>query len=295
MHTIELHGPVGGDTFHAAMLGDLPPEPLHLLIDSNGGDSVHWSALFVTIRQHAEHFPVSCFIRRAASAAVPVALACDHRTIGGGGSIFLHRSQAVQIGDCRDLIAAARSMAKHDRRYQALVADRTGEAVSTIRDLCDNDTTLSSSEAVRLGFAHEITGEPIEPTVDRGTGGKRRLGTLDHVICSMSPDWSARRKQAAPLAALAPGATDRPEPEPWPETYRDNAAESLARILEARRRKSAVLYSLRGPASYSDHWPRPVHWTCHCGASNSHAPENELGFSTPCRTCDTFYPPKRTN
>ena len=290
MHTIELHGPVGGDTFHFSLLRDLPAGRLHVRINSGGGDPVHSYGTYHALRQHAEESGVvTTEIIRAASAAVLVALAGDVRVIHGDGSIFLHCCQAATIGDSRSMVAAARRMARQDRRYAQLAADRTGQPYQIIRDLCSAETTLSSSDALKLGFVHRIAGVPVEPTVDRGTAGERRLGTLSHIIRAMSPAWQHRRKQAAPVAMLAPGATDEPPAEPWPQSYRNDATESLERILEARRRRANTLCGLRGPASYSDFWPRPVNWSCHCGARNSHAPENEHGFSTACCTCGAFF------
>ena len=88
MHTIQLSGSVGSESFSIRQVTDIPDGPIKIIIDSPGGCFISGLAIFHSLREHPSLIEVE--IIRAGSAAALVALAGQKRLIHGDGYFFVH-------------------------------------------------------------------------------------------------------------------------------------------------------------------------------------------------------------
>jgi ATP-dependent protease ClpP protease subunit len=294
MECVTLHGPVGESGFSIRQLQDLPNAPLRVRIDSAGGDITSGLAAYQLLRSHRH--PVITEIHRAGSAAVLAALAGDHREIHGAAWIFLHDCWTCSIGPRRAMLQAAAEMRRQDRLTASITAQRTGQPLRLIRQLRAAETTLSSVEAVRLGFAHTVIGAAVPPPAG-ATPERTALAILAFQQRAHDPERIELRQQAEPAALAVPGAPGVVGiPAQLPTPAREDPAEYLARFAEARRRDRTIRRRIRSRIQQAMNcgvgitWPLRVSWTCaRCRTENHHAPVTAAGFSTPCATCGAYH------
>ena len=92
----------------------------------------------------------------AGSIASVIALAGDEVVICKGAQIYLHKPITSVYGNTEDLEEAIRYLKKVFDSAVEIYSTRTGLADEKIISLCEDETFLTSSEAVELGFAKKV-------------------------------------------------------------------------------------------------------------------------------------------
>lgn len=125
-------------------------EPLHILIDSPGGDGELAFDMYDYLRNHKRPVITEC-TGQCASAASILFLAGDKRI--AGCPIMIHNPWTTVQGDSTQLQEASEWIAKFEKRCEKFYAEKTGLDEKTISNLMNKETYIAPREAVSLKFA----------------------------------------------------------------------------------------------------------------------------------------------
>lgn len=132
--------------------------PVRLIINSDGGELVHAFAIYDAIRGLRSPVTAEVF-GRAHSAATVVLQAADKRIMHPYASLLIHEGQA-EVPDegvsPRIARATCRWDAKMTGMMYSLLAQRTPHDVAFWRNIGEQESYLSSRQAVRLGLADKV-------------------------------------------------------------------------------------------------------------------------------------------
>ena len=295
MHRITLSGPVGDEHFSVRQVTDIPPGQVRIIIESAGGCLITAFAIYRLLIEHPG--PVTTKIIYAGSAATLVAMGGGRRLINSDGYFFLHRTWGVAIGTANTLRKVLAEQDEWDAAVAAIYQERTDLSLERVYELLDGETTLDAKQALTLGFADEILGEP-QDVVHSTTPERTALGCLQFEDASRTLAVRTQCNYARPVARRHPGAAavldasikQKPKIPPGLE------AKAFSRFCENERRETeirrALAARLRRVIDRGGHitWPVRVDWRCrNCGKTNFHPPaQNKL--ATPCRTCGATSP-----
>lgn len=124
-------------------------------INSPGGSFVEGVAIYNMLMAHPGRVTVNV-LGWAASAASIIAEAGDMVRMAPTSFFLIHNVQAGVEGDRHDLIETAKMLEDADQALAALYVARTGLSASKIHGFLDAETTFSSAEAIKNGFADEL-------------------------------------------------------------------------------------------------------------------------------------------
>lgn len=156
--TADWCGGVCPDEFVPAIKAMVAPE-IHLRMNCPGGDVFAAQAIAQAIREHPSR--VICHIDGvAASAATVVACACDSVVMAAGATYMIHKTWTMAVGNSDDMIEMAAMLDKQDGILAAQYADKTGKAAADLLAMMTEETWLTATEAVDIGFANEIFQSP---------------------------------------------------------------------------------------------------------------------------------------
>jgi ATP-dependent protease ClpP protease subunit len=140
-------------------------DTVNVMIDSPGGNTREALAMYVALQSCRRPVFVTV-IGLAGSAAALVAMAGREIVIAEHGRFFLHSAMAsldelssrkgrswVYASELRDV---AKAVDRDDAVAIDIFAGRTGQSRDRIKQLLDDEATLSAWEAVELGFADKI-------------------------------------------------------------------------------------------------------------------------------------------
>lgn len=224
---LEFYGPISefsfwGDEvtprlFKDQLYANGDGKPVTVRLNSPGGDLIAASVIAATIRDYPA--PVTVKVDGiAASAAVMVALAGDRVAMNASAYMMVHNPMVGLLGyfnvdELKDLIGELKSIKNGIvEGYQS----KTGMDAEKLAKLMDDETWLTASEAVALGFADEIT--PIS------AGKKANLVNFVNAL---------QNYVNTPPALLQ--AADEVEPQPEPETSEPAPAKVDPRKVERLR------------------------------------------------------------
>jgi ATP-dependent protease ClpP protease subunit len=292
--TLELRGPVGGETFNLLQVQNFLRKangPVRIFVASSGGCAATSSAVYCLLRDYPGE--VSCLIDHCGSAAVAPAMAAGRRAIVAGGSIFVHRSWLVTTGTCTDLQQQADQLRELDALNAKIYAEATGQTIESIFDLMDKSAVLDASEAVALGFADQIVDQPggllSEPEVWHKTAAYMAQRGIDHLD-------RCERKNPADVQAIGLSrytADHLPDAFPCDAPAASRPLVTASEREELRRRHRDLFCRLKmrlysfGQGCAPDPRKSPVSavWACQkCNAENFHPPGRD-GRPAPCTTC----------
>lgn len=161
--------------------------PIHLRINSPGGDVFDGRAIATAIAQHGN---VTAWIDGlAASAATYVATAAKTVNMAEGAFFMIHEAWTYAYGNKRDLTDTAALLDKIDQSIVNDYARKTGQATDQLNTWMQAETWFDASEAKSNGF--------VDAIVDSATA---------------SNSWNLSAYANTPKALLEPA--KQPEPEP---------------------------------------------------------------------------------
>lgn len=126
--------------------------PVHVLINSRGGDWAGGLAIYDTILDFPA--PVSCEVKgKCMSMAVIIAQACVPRVVHPNASIMVHNGNAGADGDAINFENWAKYSKSERKKMYELLAARTGHTAEFWRRKCaSGDLILNADQAVKLGL-----------------------------------------------------------------------------------------------------------------------------------------------
>ena len=134
------------------------PGPIHLRINSPGGDAFDGLAIYNALR--ARTAPVMVTVDGiAASAASFIAMAGKPMRMPPQAMLMVHNCWGLCIGNRNDMLEMAAVQEKIDGQMAEIYAAKTGKPKAQLTGVMDAETWYTSSEAKAFGLADEILPE----------------------------------------------------------------------------------------------------------------------------------------
>ena len=157
-----------------AALAKVGDGPLTLRINSPGGDVFDGYAIYNMLC--ARTSPVSVVIDGlAASAASFIAMAGETITMADPSMLMIHNSWAICIGDRNEMLERAAMQAKVDNQIAGIYAKKCGKSVAAVAQMMDDETWLTSTEALAQKFCDAIASDPPKARLEPARAGNRAV------------------------------------------------------------------------------------------------------------------------
>jgi len=162
----------------AAALRSIGKNDVTVNINSPGGDMFEGIAIYNLLREHEARVTVNV-MGIAASAASIIAMAGDEIRMGLGTFMMIHNAWGVVIGNRHDMREAATLFDGFDSALTDIYEARTAMDRADIEKLMDSETFMGPSDAVKNGFADEVSSDIKAPegdakNMDRGLMARRQ-------------------------------------------------------------------------------------------------------------------------
>lgn len=256
-----LYGVVGYE-FNARTVADYLKEnkkgPVHVRVDSPGGDAFAGMAIYNLLRTSGRHVTIEVD-GLAASAASVIAMAGDDIAIAEGGFIMIHRASTLAFGNANDIKDEVAVLEKIDEAMAGIYSRRTTQSPATIAAMMDATTWMNAGEAIGKGFATRKSAAPARAArfdstlayanAPAAVAARLQVQSTSATVVAQEPsktDMSLEELKAtlesalapvvarlaaleAPQASVAPAVvTPEPEPEPEPVVEIEPAVEDAA-------------------------------------------------------------------
>ena len=170
---------------------------LNVFINSVGGSVIEGTAIYNILKNH----PASVNVQIdgvALSMGSLIAMAGDTIGIAENGLMMIHNPQGGASGESKDLRKTAEVMDKMKENMVNTYASKSGMDADTIADLMDQETWMTASEAVDMGFADNVTGAvDLAATFDPEKFDNVPSHILATLIKEPQYDQSAKSKMSA--------------------------------------------------------------------------------------------------
>jgi ATP-dependent protease ClpP protease subunit len=164
--TIRIDGVIGtgdGEISAAMVREQLPPngtDEIAVKIHSEGGSVFEGFAIHDAFA--AYQGPKSLSIESSAfSIASFIACAFDDVEISSNGYMMLHNPYAAVEGDDEDFARQSEMLGKLKSSMVSAYAQRSGKSEDEIKAILKNETYLNAQQAVEMGLAKRIAGQPV--------------------------------------------------------------------------------------------------------------------------------------
>lgn len=147
-------------TFKEA-LAEVKTDKLTVRINSNGGSVSEGLAIY----NQLSDFPGELITKVdgfAASAASVIFMAGTKRIVPNSSLLMIHNAWTYGEGDSKQLRKLADDLEKITQPSVDVYVEKTGQEESTIKAMMDNETWITSKEAVDLGFATQEVKASVE-------------------------------------------------------------------------------------------------------------------------------------
>lgn len=142
---------------------------IQVRLNSSGGSLVDGVAIYNSLKRHNARVEVS-IDGMAASIASIIAMAGDKIEIAYNAMMMIHEPWTIAAGTSADFRKTAEVMDKTSDTLITTYQNKTGLDAGTIKLWMEEETWLNAEEAVKHGFADEITGAselPIAASLDK--------------------------------------------------------------------------------------------------------------------------------
>lgn len=146
-------------TLHTIILelvhGPKPPPLIHLHLFSDGGCAYAGMCAYDIIRKCP--IPIHTIVEgRVCSAATYMSTAGHRRVMMENASFMVHQISTEFSGSIDDLKIDLKNIKSITAQCMSMYMSATGLSMKTINDLIKDDTHLTATECLRLGFIHAI-------------------------------------------------------------------------------------------------------------------------------------------
>lgn len=126
-------------------------------IDSNGGSKIEGDAVYDYLKNLDAEFPVTTRTGKAYSIAAKIFAAGSTRIVEDvDEALMIHFASAKTEGTAEQLEEVAAELRAIEKEFVTFYSEHLGIDKGTVRNLLDNETFVSGSDAVELGFATEV-------------------------------------------------------------------------------------------------------------------------------------------
>ncbi|HDA1529971.1 TPA: Clp protease ClpP [Staphylococcus aureus] len=127
-------------------------EDVDIIINSNGGNLVAGSEIYIHLRAHKGKVNVR-ITAIAASAASLIAMAGDHIEMSLVARMMIHNPSSIAQGEAKDLNHAAETLEHVGQIMAEAYAVRAGKNKQELVEMMARETWLNADEAIEQGFA----------------------------------------------------------------------------------------------------------------------------------------------
>lgn len=127
-------------------------EDVDIIINSNGGNLVAGSEIYIHLRAHKGKVNVR-ITAIAASAASLIAMAGDHIEMSPVARMMIHNPSSIAQGEVKDLNHAAETLEHVGQIMAEAYAVRAGKNKQELVEMMARETWLNADEAIEQGFA----------------------------------------------------------------------------------------------------------------------------------------------
>lgn len=129
---------------------------IHIHINSPGGDAYDGVAIYNALNDTKKN--VRTIIDGiAASSASIIFSAGKERIMPTGAMEMIHRAWTFAMGNCKDMIKASEALERLDGNLAAIYHATSNHGNKNILDMMDAETYMDGEEAVKKGFATEVS------------------------------------------------------------------------------------------------------------------------------------------
>jgi len=175
----------------AQMVNDtiVPGEPIEVHIDSKGGDLFSGLEIFNLLQKHDAEVKI-IIDGIAGSIASVIALAGTSKpSISSTGSIVIHNAHVDNIeGNHNDLRLVADSLEKYSEIVAKIYSKKTKLSNEEALSLMNQETVMSASEAIELGFA----GKEVNEIRALSKITKINMKLIDKIMASLGGDQEVK-------------------------------------------------------------------------------------------------------
>lgn len=136
-------------------------EPLHVHINSDGGEILEGNEIYNVLMEHEGPVRVSIGAIAASMASV-IAMAGDTISMADNGFLMIHNPWTIAMGESEDMRKSAEIMDKMKANIIKAYRTQTDLSEKEISDLMDEETWMTSDEALENGFIDSIDGDADE-------------------------------------------------------------------------------------------------------------------------------------
>ena len=162
MERLYIYGSIGWDVdahYMRLALEEITGD-IELRINSGGGDVFEGQAIYSLLEDYKRRNNARVVVHidaLAASIASIIAMAGDEIVISDGGMMMIHQPWTPEsAGNASELRETADVLDKGSATLVSIYVNRTGLEPDTIVSLMDEETWLTASEAITLGFADTL-------------------------------------------------------------------------------------------------------------------------------------------
>jgi ATP-dependent protease ClpP protease subunit len=232
--TIRIDGVIGTgeNEISAAMIREQLPEngtePIAVKIHSEGGSVFEGFAIHDAFA--AYQGPKALSIESSAfSIASFIACAFDDVEISSNGYMMLHNPYAAVEGDDEDFARQSEMLGKLKSSMVSAYAQRSGKSEDEIKAILKNETYLNAQQAVEMGLAKRIAGQPV---IGRAFA---KVKTMPHgVVAALfgaGSDGENRETEGKPMSTAPVAATIQEIKAAYPKAKSDFIVKCLERSL----------------------------------------------------------------
>ncbi len=132
-------------------------QPIHLYVNSPGGDVIGLFAIYDTMQFIAAPVSTICVGQAASAAAVLLAAGAPGKRFAlPNARVLIHQPHGGAQGQTSDIEIQAREMSLMRERMNEILAERTGQPIERIRQDTDRDYILRGQDAVDYGLVDSI-------------------------------------------------------------------------------------------------------------------------------------------
>jgi len=171
---IHLEGDIGFEITLASTIKALEAGDRDVTLMSYGGSLIEGWGIYDYLKFNNSVDSITAFGMVASSATI-IMLAAPNRKASPNSQFVIHNPWTISIGDAARFEKVANELRNEEQRLIQFYSDVTGKDYDTIKNIMDQDRSLTASEALELGLITEILN--FEPMAENVT--KKDLETFE--------------------------------------------------------------------------------------------------------------------
>lgn len=169
-HVLVISGAIGeGGYFYEGTsatdvrkaLENVEAKTIRIKLNSPGGNAFDGLEIYNYLKDLDAHVIVEV-TALAASAASIIAMGADEVIMRTGSVMMIHNASTITYGNKDEMLKVHEYLAKIDTSIIDVYKEKTGLSTDEIKEMLNNETWFTASEAVEKGFADSIEEKPKE-------------------------------------------------------------------------------------------------------------------------------------